>query len=508
MILANPIALLWGLLAVPVVLLYMRRLRARRETVATGAIWQQVLAEENRRSAWQPFRHRVSLAVQLTGLGLLVLAAADPQATPRRTVIIVDNSAAMNLSQGETTRLEEAKQAAKRLIADIGPHDKVGVVSAAKAVAVQCNLTGEKTNIESSIDEISPAGGEANVADAIELARRMLGEDTPGRIVVLSSCIFPGAAELDKAEDIELFRVGKSTANAAITRMTARREPTSGMPCHVLVEVTNFFDKQIERRVLLLLDGKSLQGISLGIPAGGRTQHVFELGTVKSGTLTARIGPGDAYTADDEASLSLPVMRHAPKVTVMIDTSASMAALDAEAGNRGERAKAFLDGLDMDKLKTGKTKLPDGSSVDYIQLTDAAVHGRDSKQTEETKDETKVTAEEAPGLATLDELAGEEYKPDAASANDVIDGIRSKLGVIQVVDCGAMRPPPVIGQTTAASNRPLATAAHDFRVPEIEEEASSIEARRRGADPWLYLAVLAIMLLTAEWCLYQRRWLS
>ena len=76
---ANPIALLWGLLAVPIVWLYRQKVRVRREPVATEMIWQQVFAEEPGRTRWQRWRHPVSLGVQLTALALIVTALADPQ---------------------------------------------------------------------------------------------------------------------------------------------------------------------------------------------------------------------------------------------------------------------------------------------------------------------------------------------------------------------------------------------------------------------------------------------
>ena len=76
---ANPVALLWGLLAVPIVILYRRDVRLRREPVATDMIWEQVFAEEPSRSRWQRWRHAASLAVQLTVLALIVIALADPQ---------------------------------------------------------------------------------------------------------------------------------------------------------------------------------------------------------------------------------------------------------------------------------------------------------------------------------------------------------------------------------------------------------------------------------------------
>lgn len=134
---ANPLALLWGLLAVPIVILYLRRTRLRREPVATSMIWEQVFAAEQARAAWQRWRHRVSLAVQLLILALVVVAMADPQIpAPRHIVLILDNSASMNVADAETTRLARAKEAAGRLIAGLGAYDQVAIFSAGGTVGV------------------------------------------------------------------------------------------------------------------------------------------------------------------------------------------------------------------------------------------------------------------------------------------------------------------------------------------------------------------------------------
>lgn len=77
---ANPAALWALLLAVPIVILYLRRSRWRPLPTATPWLWQEALAVEPFRAFWQPWRGPVSLAVQLTILVLLVLALADPRA--------------------------------------------------------------------------------------------------------------------------------------------------------------------------------------------------------------------------------------------------------------------------------------------------------------------------------------------------------------------------------------------------------------------------------------------
>ena len=111
-------------------------------------IWQQVFAAEQVRATWQQWRDRVSLAVQLLILALVVVAMADPQVpAPRRIVLILDNSASMNVADAQPTRLARAKEAAGRLIAGLGSHDQAAILSAGEAVAVRCGRTNDRATL-------------------------------------------------------------------------------------------------------------------------------------------------------------------------------------------------------------------------------------------------------------------------------------------------------------------------------------------------------------------------
>ena len=74
----NPSGLLWGLLAIPIVIFYILKIRLRRVPVSTVMFWDQVFEEKRPRAIWQRLRHLVSLLVQLAFLGLLVAALSDP----------------------------------------------------------------------------------------------------------------------------------------------------------------------------------------------------------------------------------------------------------------------------------------------------------------------------------------------------------------------------------------------------------------------------------------------
>src|SRR3982751_5115472 len=98
MSLANPSALLWLLLVVPVVVFYVLKIRLKRVPVSTTLFWQQIFDEKKPRSLWQRLRHLVSLLAQLLLVALLVAALTEPffswEATAaRRVILVLDNSA-------------------------------------------------------------------------------------------------------------------------------------------------------------------------------------------------------------------------------------------------------------------------------------------------------------------------------------------------------------------------------------------------------------------------------
>ncbi|MHC4180853.1 MAG: VWA domain-containing protein, partial [Planctomycetota bacterium] len=340
----NPLALLGLLLAVPVVILYLRRIRLRRQPVATNVLWERVFAEQPIRSAWQRWRYPASLAVQLTLLALIVAALADPQIPgPRQIVLIIDNSPGMGAADVKPTRLEKAKEAANRLIAGLRPCDRMAALSAGGTVNVCCSLTSDQAVLREALEQVEvPAGqGSTQVDAAVELAGWLLADGPGGTVKVITDGCFDGAAELAKAKGVEIVRVGRRTGNVAITRLQVRRTIPDPRRCQILVELSNFSDKPAECRLEWALEGKPLRpepitGIrDWGLGISGREpnlsprpsppdpvtpsprhainlarnscgQQVFAETITESGRLTARLLCDDVYEADNKASRRVP----------------------------------------------------------------------------------------------------------------------------------------------------------------------------------------------------------
>ncbi len=72
MLFAVPTALWLAAIALPIIALYILKVRLRRLPVSTNLFWKQIYDEKPPRSIWQQLRHWLSLLAQLLLLRLLV----------------------------------------------------------------------------------------------------------------------------------------------------------------------------------------------------------------------------------------------------------------------------------------------------------------------------------------------------------------------------------------------------------------------------------------------------
>jgi hypothetical protein len=307
MTILNLKALAWALLAAPLVLLYLWRLRPRRDAVAMGFLWERVFGAAQRRSAWWPFRRPVSLCLQLALLALLCVALAEPHVgRPPRLVMVIDNSGSMNATDVKPTRLDQAKESAREFIAALGYRGQVAIVSAGDMVRVHCGLTSRSDRLEQALQGVTATDGLTRVAEAVALARRVLDGEPAGRIVVLSDGCFDGAEQLARQDDVRWILVGGPGDNVAMTGLEARRNLDDPQRCQVFAEVTSFASEPVTCRLQLQLNDKPVSPVQVELPAAGRWQRVFEMTAPEGVRLRAALDRPDALPHDDFASAVLP----------------------------------------------------------------------------------------------------------------------------------------------------------------------------------------------------------
>ncbi len=325
MSLANPTALLWALLAIPVVIFYILKIRLKRVPVSTVIFWRQIFDEKRPRSLWQRLRHLISLLVQIALLCLLVAALAEPffsweALNSRRVILILDNSASMNATDIPPSRLAKAKEEAHRVIRGLRYRDEMAVVAAGTQPRVVCGLTGHHKTLRDALDGIAPTDGPTQLNDAVALARRLAAESDGGgkesRIVVVTDGCAEGAAKLAESSDVRLITVGQRTANVGITRFQVRRSTIDPIGYEILAEVTNLSDEPADDfRLSIALNGNPVDIKPLKLAANAKWSEVLESTTADGGLLTAELVVKgekgdqpypDALAADNKAAAILP----------------------------------------------------------------------------------------------------------------------------------------------------------------------------------------------------------
>src|SRR5512138_3300708 len=118
MSLLAPGLLLLGLLAGPVLLLYMLKLRRRDTQVSSNLLWEQVLRDREANAPWQRLKRNLLLFLQLLILAAMVLALArpwvpSPTVAQGNVVVLLDASASMAATDVSPSRFAAAQDIAR-----------------------------------------------------------------------------------------------------------------------------------------------------------------------------------------------------------------------------------------------------------------------------------------------------------------------------------------------------------------------------------------------------------
>ncbi len=311
---ALPTAFLLAAIALPIVGLYILKVRLRRVPVSTNLFWHQIFDEKPPRSIWQNLRHIVSLLMQLTLLALLVLALADPyfawQAKyARHVVLVIDNSASMQATDVAPTRFDAAIEKAQQLVTGLRDQDQVAIVVAGKSPEVVVGLTGHIPTLRRALDGIHVSDAATHLDRAIELGQQLVAPYQRGEVIVLTdgchgridSAAKPKEKPSDKsAEEVEVEEdqatknivweiFGTEANNVGITQFQTRRSLVDPMRYEILAAVHNASSEPIKARLEITLDDVPVDILPLKLEPGERWRRSLEKTSIEGGPLVARL---------------------------------------------------------------------------------------------------------------------------------------------------------------------------------------------------------------------------
>ncbi|MAT16423.1 MAG: hypothetical protein CMJ46_14265 [Planctomyces sp.] len=308
MSLTSPAALFWFLLAIPIVIFYLLKIRLRRVPVSTTMFWNQIYEEKKPRSIWQQLRHLLSLLLQLLFLALLAFALTDPlffweTDQKRRLVVLLDRSASMQANDSEDgSRFDAAKDDIHNMIRTLRSRDDMALIAVGATSEVVTGLTGHHRTLHQAVDNIEATDQPTVFREALTLANSLIEGHPNGEIVLLTDGGFDEFSEVSTAKHVSTQLYGKpDTANIGITQFQIRRNLTDPVGYEVLVEVINQSAQPAETRLEMELEGEIVDVIPLKLEPAQSWSKVLEYTSPTGGVLSATINSEDALASDNEA---------------------------------------------------------------------------------------------------------------------------------------------------------------------------------------------------------------
>ncbi len=300
--LLTPLALAFAALSIPLVLLYMLKLRRQDVLVSSTLLWQRLLRDREANAPWQRLRRNLLLLLQLLILALLTLALARPFA-PTHTVVsgsvvvLLDASASMQAGDGAPTRFDAARQATQDWVDGLQPGDVATLIAVGPQPQVLAAATGDRAALRRALQQAAPSDGAANWPAALALAAAAAaGSRTPQTVILSDGAISEPLPALPGT--VRFVRLGQRGDNLAVVTL-AVREGSSGP--QALLRVANSGDAAVETAVELRADGLLLDIRPLVIPADRDVAVALDDLPYDLTVLEARLAAGDPLPLDDVA---------------------------------------------------------------------------------------------------------------------------------------------------------------------------------------------------------------
>jgi Ca-activated chloride channel family protein len=287
-------------LAIPIVALYMLRMRRRPQAVSSTLLWEQAVRDVRANTPWQRLRANLLLLLQLLALLALVVALIRPfwlGATPlgANIVAIVDVSGSMNATDVAPTRLDRAREEVRRLIDELPSNGQMTIIAAGTGAEVIQTATADRGALREGTGRLRARAGTTDLTEALALAAPIAARLPDTTVAVISDGAFTVPDTGDFRAPIRFIRVGERGDNLGITAAATRRTASGG---ELFIRTQNF--GPIARKTLLsIFDGDTLlEARALTIAAGGEAGTTIALPNAV-GLLRAQIDSQDDLTLDN-----------------------------------------------------------------------------------------------------------------------------------------------------------------------------------------------------------------
>ncbi len=325
-------------------------------------------------------RYLLLFALRAALIMLIVLAFAHPYVEQKLmplkrsgevTVLAIDNS----LSMRAGTQLEDAKTAAKALVAGLNPGERAQVLAFGQRVQVMSEVTDDHSPLNAAINAIEGSDARSSFGELTRTLRSIQQSlHLPMRVNLYSDMQQSGMPsnfnDLRLNPDIRLEPhplEKKVVPNFAVENVVAPRRVYDAKKTRVLVTVAGYGTPKSIRNVSLILNGRVAETKTAEIPENSRATVEFLSLDVPYGRNKGevKIDSADPLPADD--SFFFSVERADPRHALFVhETDSTMGLLYFKAALEASGQSAF----EIDPVTVEQTGNLNPSKYAFVVLSD------------------------------------------------------------------------------------------------------------------------------------------
>ncbi|MBK8616272.1 MAG: BatA domain-containing protein [Anaerolineales bacterium] len=306
----TPLGFALSVLAIPIILLYMLKLRRKQTQVSSTMLWEKLLKDRQANAPWQKLKRNLLLFLQLLILAALIIALARPALQTKvvatgSVIVMLDASASMNAVDVTPSRFEEARKSVLTLINGLSSDSSLTLILVAKTPQTLIASETDKSLLKAALSKAQVSQGAADWSAAFALAAGATRNSASSTVVIISDGGLPESGLPALPGEVRYIPIGQADDNLAISALALRA--SNGVP-QLFAEVTNTSD--VNRKVLLslYLGNDLFDARQLDIPANSRKSVSLENLPVATAIYKAHISdpiesnkPLDSLALDDTA---------------------------------------------------------------------------------------------------------------------------------------------------------------------------------------------------------------
>lgn len=303
MTLLVPAALFFALLALPILVLYMLKLRRREAPVSSILLWERLLRDRQANAPWQRIRRNLLLFLQLLILAALVFALARPALLvpspfSGSVVVILDASASMNAVDVEPTRFEAARRMVADLIRELPSGARMTLILAGTQAEILAANASDPAGLQEALEQAKVSQGasdwQAAFALAASAATSIAGEfESPPAIVLVSDGGLPDEGLPGLPGQVRYLPVGARGDNLAVSALALR---SSSRGSQLFARVSNYGHETRSAILSLYADGELFDARELNLPSGEDASVTVTAIPEEVQDFSARLSPSAGQT--------------------------------------------------------------------------------------------------------------------------------------------------------------------------------------------------------------------